>query len=214
MRTLVLLIAIFASISICDRALAQGATTSTTPGVAIGAAISVTTNNGPEITGGSGVAPAVWGRVSVPLSPRISLNGLVEVPALFTLHTRHIGSAGYIATVEHRDIVVAPLVGFHSRSAKRVRPVGLIGLGPVFARTSTEFRRFVFGGGFADPGEPFQRNKVLAAFIAGLDVEIGLGRHSSLVVGVNGRKTWRRITRSDEVIGSFTLSPRVGIQFR
>jgi hypothetical protein len=136
------------------------------------------------------------------------------MPATFTLETRHVGSAGYVSTVEHRDIVVAPLLGLHSRSAERVRPVGVLGVGLVFARSSTTFRRTLFGGGLGEPTRPNQRNKQLPAVVGGLDVEIGLTPRVNVVMGIHGRKTWRRITMSDEVIGSFTLAAGAGIQFK
>jgi hypothetical protein len=207
-----LLIVTLVSIFMCADALAQEpSTTPPSPRAAIGIAMAATRNGHPEITGGSGVAPGLWGQASFLLSDTVSMYGAVEVPASFALETRHVGSAGYFSTVNHRDITVAPLVGLHSSG--RVRTVGLFGAGVLFARTSTTFSRPAFGGGAGATYSIVLRNKVLPVVVVGLDVEVRLGDRVNLIARIHGRKTWRRVTRSDEVIGSFSVSPGIGIQF-
>jgi hypothetical protein len=73
-------VAVLVWLAACTSAVAQGvSTTSPAPRLAIGVAGSVTANLHPEITGGNGVAPMLWGRIIRSVTAD-DVRGLVEAP--------------------------------------------------------------------------------------------------------------------------------------
>ncbi|PYR23914.1 MAG: hypothetical protein DMF98_17215, partial [Acidobacteria bacterium] len=105
---------------------------------------------------------ALSGDVSVTAAQRVRLDVAIELPASSGVQARHPGSAGYVVTYRHRDIPIMTLVGLRMRSTGRVRPVAMIGGGPMLWRTSTTFQRTGFGRTdppFTSPGKTTARNR-------------------------------------------------------
>jgi hypothetical protein len=203
----------FGWISITVGVQAQGPA-SPAPRVSIGTTIPVTRSTHIEITEGNvGVAAALWAEASFYVSSKVSVDFSVEIPASFELRTRHGGSAAYYSTVDHQDFIFMPLVGVRLPSTERLRSFAQFGGGPTLARTSTTFTQLPFQRP-PEAGQPVSRHKVVPSLEGGIELAFRLSDRASLVARVHARNTWRRELYSDEVVGGFTLSPGVGIQFQ
>jgi len=174
----------------------------------------VTRSTEVEITSGHvGVAAAFWAEAAFYPSSKVSIGFSAELPRSFEMQTRHGGSAAYTSTVDHQDFIFMPLVGIRLPPTKRLRAVAQFGAGPTLARTATIFGPFLPQRQPA-ASRPEVRQKVVPSLEGGIDLAFTLSDRASLVVRVHARNTWRHELYSDEVIGGFTLSPGVGLQFQ
>jgi hypothetical protein len=179
-------------------------------GAAIPIAISPSTR---EIQSGRvSTSLAAWGEAVFPAGAHLSVHISAEIPSSFSMQVRHQGSAGFLRDIRQRDIVVAPMIGLHARGPLGVRPVGVVGIGIVFARTRSTNQ---FTGGVGPPSAPFtsDTNKVLPALVGGLELPFMVSAHASLITRIHGRYVWRNNQFGDEYIGALTITPSVGIQF-
>ena len=212
-RTFLMLVWIATS----DEVAAQQLRTPAESEVSIGLTVPVSWNNDVEIVTGKVTAvAALWGDVSVTAAQRVRLDVAIELPASSGVQARHPGSAGYVVTYRHRDIPIMTLVGLRMRSTGRVRPVAMIGGGPMLWRTSTTFQRTGFGR--TDPPFTSQNNDVSLALAGGLDVQVAFGTRFGIVTRTLARYVWNsNATDADPFKGSFgpfSLSPGVALQIR
>ena len=211
--TLAIVTLTLGSISV-PRGVQAQAPPSSAPRVSIGATMPITRSTEIEITSGHvGVAAAFWAEATFYPSSKISIGFSTELPSSFEMQTRHGGSAAYTSTVDHHDFIFMPLVGFHLPPAERVRAVAQFGAGPTLASTVTVFGPFLPHSQPA-ASRPEVRQKVVPSLEGGIDVVFMLNDRANVVVRVHARNTWRHELFSDEVVGGFTLSPGVGLQFR
>lgn len=182
--------------------------------VAGGAAFPITINPSTReiLSGRVSTSLAAWGEAVVPAGPHLSVHVAAEIPSSFSMQVRHQGSAGFLRDIQQRDIVLAPMIGVHARGPLGVRPVGVVGIGIVFARTRSTNQ---FTGGVGAPSAPFtsDSNKVLPALVGGLELPFMVSTHASLITRIHGRYVWRNNQFGDEYIGALTIIPSVGIQF-
>jgi len=200
---------------VADRhALAQTPSTSEGPAAAGGVAIPIafSPSTSEILSGKTSTSLAAWGEAMFPASPHVSVHVSVEIPSPFSMQVRHLGSAGFLRDIRQRDIVVAPMIGLHARAPASARAVGVVGIGIVFARTTSTDR---FTGGIGGPSAPFtsDTDKVLPALVGGLEMPFRVGPRASVITRIHGRYVWRNNRFGDEYIGGWTITPSLGIQF-
>ena len=159
-----------------------------------------------------GVFPATRAG-SPPLGVKAPANVVVvaslEVPLSYERSYRHPGTAGYIAQLEHRDMVISGLVGFTSGSP-RARTQVLVGGGLAFARLSGNLLPTGFHQG--EPPTSYALSETEPVIAGGVEQRIQIGQRLALLVGCR----LRFMFRSDEmqrhgINTSLSIAPRVGV---
>jgi hypothetical protein len=196
-----------------DRAALAQPPTPDSPVVAGGAGFPIAINSSTHeiLSGRTSTSLAAWGEAVFPTSAHLSVHISAEIPSSFSMQVRHLGSAGFLRDIRHRDIVVAPMIGLRARGSLGVRPVGVVGLGVVFARTRSTDQPT----GRIPPPAPFtfDTNKVLPALVGGLELPFMVSAHASLLTRIHARYVWRNNQFANVYIGALTITPSVGVQF-
>jgi hypothetical protein len=172
-------------------------------------------NAGPE--GNYAATPGIWADVAIPLArggsaprttpaPFVVLAG-AEFPLSYKRHVVHPGSAGYVARLEHRDVVLSGVVAVTEFSPNTR---WLLGGGVVFTRLSGDIRYTglcCLGSG----PSPLSDSEIRPAVIGGVEHHLRVGRRLALTVGCRVRVTLRSARLRDGGYGQYTVVPRVGI---
>jgi hypothetical protein len=158
-----------------------------------------------------------WGEMVAFASPLVAFHTGIDFPKPYSAHIEHASSAGFVATLRHRDTVVYELIGFHSHSSSRVQPLGLVGFGVVFNHTTTDYQEEL-----CCTGPPLGPVKVLSgtqidpSFLGGLDVSVRVSPKVAMLFRMQGRITLRRDAYAyaidNNTFGWFSLVPSVGLQ--
>ena len=132
-----------------------------------------------------------------------------ELPWSYGRTTTHLGSAGYVARAEHRDMVLSGLVSIPTGSPGR-ETRWLFGGGVVFARVGGTIR--YAGLSFQDqPPSEISHSENKPAVIGGVEQLVSVGRRVALTVGCRVRMTVRSFEMRDQGFNEFAVVPRVGI---
>jgi hypothetical protein len=186
------------------------------PDVSLGIVAPITWNQTVEIVRGDVTgALGLWGEISFRMSEAATLHFSVELPRSAAVEVRHVGSAGYIATYDHREIPIVVLGGFRIREVEGFQMALLVGGGVALWRTTTTFERT----GFLEPAVPeiSTNNTVAAAFIGGVELQATLSERLSAVGRFLVRYTGGAGSRSGSnpfvgYFGPLTLSPGLGLR--
>jgi len=133
----------------------------------------------------------------------------VELPWSYDRSTTHPGSAGYVASAEHRDMVLSGVVGITTGSP-RTQTRWLFGGGVVFARVSGTIR---YTGLCCQDSPPsaISHSENRPALIGGVERLLPVGRGVALTFGCRVRMTMRSPEMRDQGFNEFAVVPRVGI---
>jgi hypothetical protein len=158
----------------------------------------------------------VWGEIVKSPSPRVAFHTGVEFPKPYSANVTHESSAGFISTLRHRDIVAYELIGIHSHSPARVKPVGLVGVGVVFSHTVDHRQNQLCCTGIPyGPVMVSSRFQMDPSILGGLDLSVRLNAKIEMIIRAAGRITFRRdnLSIDDGTFRRFALVPGVGLSF-
>jgi hypothetical protein len=184
-----------------------------------GAVVPVYLNGKPPnnigLEGDYAAAVGAWADVAIPVAqagsrttpaPFAVVVG-AELPLSYDRHVQHLGSAGYVARVEHRDTVLSGVIGI-TKGWPTTR--WLFGGGVVFARAAGDIRYTGLCCLGAGP-VPSSYREIRPAVIGGVEQHLRVGRRLALTVGCRVRVTLRSATMRESGFGELAVVPRVGI---